>query len=71
MCVCVCVLDRRFSSRNTRKPMWSAKCSSVFSERVEVFGNVSQHVASRGGKGAGTEAVFDWKRSQRGEHCCH
>ena len=24
--------------------MWSAKCSSVFSERAEVLGNVSQHV---------------------------
>ena len=26
--------------------------------------------ASRGGEGAGTEAVLDRKRSQLGEHCC-
>ena len=24
--------------------MWSAKCSSVFSERADVLGHVSQHV---------------------------
>ena len=29
---------------STRKPMWSAECSSVFFERAEVLGNVSQHV---------------------------
>ena len=28
----------------TRKPMWSAKGSSIFSERAEVLGTVSQHV---------------------------
>ena len=28
----------------TRKPMWIANCSSIFSERAEVLGTVSQHV---------------------------
>ena len=41
---CVCVLDRRFSFVSTGKPMWSAKCSSVFSERAQMLGNVSQHM---------------------------